>query len=62
MPPGSNNPFGIKAVGDQPSVESPTREVINGENVTTTVNVTAINQPVHITVPPASQTSAPSAL
>ena len=22
MPPGSNNPFGIKAVGDQPAVES----------------------------------------
>jgi hypothetical protein len=34
-------------------------ESINGENVTTTVNVTAINQPVRITVPPASQTSAP---
>jgi hypothetical protein len=34
MPPGSNNPFGIKAVGDQPGVESPTREVINGENIT----------------------------
>jgi hypothetical protein len=33
MPPGSNNPFGIKAVGDQPAVESPTREVVNGENV-----------------------------
>ena len=32
-PPGSNNPFGIKAVGDQPAVESPTREVINGESV-----------------------------
>jgi hypothetical protein len=36
MPPGSNNPFGIKAVGDQPAVESPTREVINGESVTVT--------------------------
>ena len=34
MPPGSNNPFGIKASGEQPAVESPTREVINGENVT----------------------------
>ena len=33
MPPGSNNPFGIKAVGDQPAVESPTREVINGESI-----------------------------
>ncbi len=36
MPPGSNNPFGIKATGDQPEVDSPTREVINGENVTIT--------------------------
>ena len=34
MPPGSNNPFGIKAVGDQPFVESPTREVENGVSVT----------------------------
>ena len=30
MPPDSNNPFGIKAVGTQPAVESPTREVVNG--------------------------------
>jgi hypothetical protein len=36
MPTGSNNPFGIKAVGDQPAVESPTREVIKGESVTIT--------------------------
>ena len=36
MPPGSNNPFGIKATGDQPGVESPTREVKNGESVTVT--------------------------
>ena len=36
MPPGSNNPFGIKATAAQPAVESPTREVINGENVTVT--------------------------
>lgn len=34
MPPGSNNPFGIKAVGDQPAVESLTREVVAGENIT----------------------------
>jgi len=33
MPPDSNNPFGIKAVGDQPAVESPTREVENGVSV-----------------------------
>lgn len=33
MPPGSNNPFGIKAVGNQPAVDSPTREVLNGESV-----------------------------
>lgn len=30
MPPTSNNPFGIKAVGDQPFVEVPTREVFHG--------------------------------
>ena len=36
MPPDSNNPFGIKAVGDQPAVESPTREVIGGESITVT--------------------------
>jgi len=34
MPPGSFNPFGIKAVGGQPSVTSKTREVINGKDVT----------------------------
>ena len=34
MPPDSNNPFGIKAVGDQPAVESATREVIAGESIT----------------------------
>ena len=34
MPPGSNNPFGIKAVGDQPGVESRTREVIAGQSIT----------------------------
>lgn len=33
MPPDSNNPFGIKAVGDQPAVESKTREVYSGESV-----------------------------
>ncbi len=36
MPPDSNNPFGIKAIGDQPAVESPTREVVNGQSVTVT--------------------------
>ena len=36
MPPNSNNPFGIKAVRDEPAVESPTREVLNGESVTIT--------------------------
>ena len=36
MPPGSNNPFGIKATATQPAVESPTREVLNGESVTIT--------------------------
>jgi hypothetical protein len=34
MPKGSNNPFGIKAVGNQPYVEAHTREVINGKDVT----------------------------
>ena len=34
MPPDSNNPFGIKAVGDQPAVESLTREVVAGETIT----------------------------
>ena len=34
MPLDSNNPFGIKAVGDQPAVESRTREVISGESIT----------------------------
>ena len=31
-------------------------ETVNGETITTTINITAINQPVHITLPPASQT------
>jgi flagellum-specific peptidoglycan hydrolase FlgJ len=34
MPPGSNNPFGIKAVGNQNGVESLTHEVVGGETVT----------------------------
>jgi hypothetical protein len=33
MPPGSNNPFGIKATASQDAVESQTREVVNGESV-----------------------------
>jgi hypothetical protein len=36
MPPGSNNPFGIKALNDQPAVESQTREVLEGQSVTIT--------------------------
>lgn len=32
-------------------------ESANGQTVSTTVTVTAINQPVHVTIPPASQTS-----
>lgn len=36
VPPGSNNPFGIKAAEDQPAVESPTREVVDGHSVTVT--------------------------
>lgn len=34
MPPGSNNPFGIKAVGAQAAVDSMTREVLGGQSVT----------------------------
>src|SRR5262249_62319182 len=34
MPPDSNNPFGIKALDDQPAVESETREVVDGKVVT----------------------------
>ena len=33
MPPGSNNPFGIKARSGEPAVDSMTREVENGESV-----------------------------
>jgi len=36
MPPGSNNPFGIKAAQDQPAVDSLTHEVVNGETITIT--------------------------
>jgi hypothetical protein len=43
MPPGSNNPFGIKATSDQPAVESPTREVLNGENVTVSARFRAFD-------------------
>jgi flagellum-specific peptidoglycan hydrolase FlgJ len=34
VPPGSNNPFGIKATAGEPAVESATREVVNGASVT----------------------------
>lgn len=37
MPPDSNNPFGIKAVANQPGVDSETHEVVNGETITVTV-------------------------
>ena len=33
MPPGSNNPFGIKALASQDAVESPTNEVLDGKTV-----------------------------
>jgi hypothetical protein len=36
MPPDSNNPFGIKALDDQPAVESGTWEVIDGKSITVT--------------------------
>jgi hypothetical protein len=34
-------------------------ETVKGQTINTTVNITAINQPVHITIPPASQTATP---
>ena len=34
-------------------------ETVNGEAINTTVNITAINQPVQIALPPASQTVTP---
>jgi len=34
-------------------------ETVNGETINTTVNITAINQPVQIALPPASQTITP---
>jgi flagellum-specific peptidoglycan hydrolase FlgJ len=34
MPPGSNNPFGIKATGTQPYVVASTKEFVNGKYVT----------------------------
>ncbi|MBV9654289.1 MAG: glucosaminidase domain-containing protein [Acetobacteraceae bacterium] len=36
VPPGSNNPFGIKAQPGEPAVESPTREVVDGADVMVT--------------------------
>jgi hypothetical protein len=34
-------------------------ETVNGETINSTVLITAINQPVHITIPPAGQTATP---
>jgi hypothetical protein len=34
-------------------------ETVNGETINTTVNITAINQPVQIALPPAGQTVTP---
>jgi len=34
-------------------------ETVHGETISTTVNITAINQPVHVTIPPAGQTATP---
>lgn len=36
VPPGSNNPFGIKASAGEAAVESPTREVVDGSDITVT--------------------------
>jgi hypothetical protein len=41
MPQGSNNPFGIKAVATQASVDSLTHEVVNGETITITAKFRA---------------------
>jgi hypothetical protein len=38
MPPGSNNPFGIKAGPHDPAVESPTHEVVDGQQITITAS------------------------
>jgi Mannosyl-glycoprotein endo-beta-N-acetylglucosaminidase len=43
MPPGSNNPFGIKAVNDQPAVASQTREVLAGQSVTVSAQFRKFN-------------------
>jgi hypothetical protein len=37
-------------------------ETVNGETINTTVNITALNSPVHITIPPASQAVTPPGL
>jgi hypothetical protein len=34
-------------------------ETINGATVSTTVNISGINQPVHVSLPPANQTFTP---
>jgi flagellum-specific peptidoglycan hydrolase FlgJ len=43
VPAGSNNPFGIKATADQPSVDGLTREVVNGQFVSTTAKFRAFS-------------------
>ncbi len=43
VPPGSNNPFGIKALPGEPAVEAPTREVVDGSEVTTTAEFRRFN-------------------
>jgi hypothetical protein len=37
-------------------------ETVNAETINTTVTISAINQPVHIAIPPASQTAVPPGL
>jgi len=41
MPPGSNNPFGIKAIGDQPRVACVTHEVVEGKTIEITAQFRA---------------------
>ena len=51
--------FHVWIDGQHYTRKATTVETINGETISTTVTVTAINQPVQITIPPTSQTITP---
>jgi hypothetical protein len=51
--------FHVWIDGQHYTRKATTVETINGETINTTVIVKAINQPVHIVIPPASQTATP---